>query len=176
MKLVVGSTNPTKVAAVEEIAKQYPMFAGAEVRGLEVPVETFGHPKSLAETVDGAIHRAKSAFQDCDYGFGLESGLLPVPHSRTGFMEVTVCAIFDGERFYMGLSPGYEWPVKVTEIILQGLDGSQAMREAGLTDHEKVGAAKGAIDLLTNGKMNRTEFNVIAITMAMIQLENKAHY
>ena len=176
MKLNVGSTNPTKVGAVEEIAKTYPMFAGAEVIGCEVPIETFGHPKSLAETVDGAIYRAKSAFQDCDFSFGLESGLLHVQHSRTGFMEVTVCAIFDGERVYMGLSPGYEWPVKVTEMILQGLDGSQAMREAGLTDHEKVGAAQGAINLLTNQKMNRTEFNILAIQMAIIQLENKTHY
>lgn len=45
----------------------------------------------------------------------------------------------------IGMSPSFEWPPKMTELILDGLDGSQAFKELGLTDHVKIGTAHGAI-------------------------------
>jgi inosine/xanthosine triphosphatase len=102
----VGSKNISKVGAVENVVRRYEMFEGAEVVGVEVPVEQFGHPKSLEETVAGAVARAKTARSGADFGFGLESGLLAVPQSKTGYMEVAVCAIFDGTEIHLGLSSG----------------------------------------------------------------------
>ncbi len=52
------------------------MFEGAEVLGVDVKVDEFGHPKSIDETVAGAIDRAKQAYIDNDYGFGIEGGLM----------------------------------------------------------------------------------------------------
>lgn len=92
-------------------------------------------------------------------------------------MEVAVCAIYDGKQFHLGLSPGFEWPKSVTDLIVnQGLDGSQALREAGFTDHEKIGTAEGGIWIFTHGKMNRKEYNKLAVMMALIHLENKEYY
>jgi len=177
MKIGVGSKNKTKVDAVREILTDYPMFAGADVDGVDVHIEEFGHPKNIDETVAGAIERAKQAWSGNDYGFGIEGGLIHVPYSKTGYMEIAACAIYDGEQVHIGLSPACEWPKTVIDGILnKGLDGSQAMKAAGLTQEEKLGANKGFIDVVTNGRMDRTAFNKAAVTMALVHLEFPEYY
>lgn len=177
MRIGVGSKNKTKVNAVAEILRDYAMFEDAEVVGVDVKIEQFGHPKSLDETVSGAVDRAKQAFKGNDYGFGIESGLMKVPQTKSGYMEVAVCAIYDGEQIHMGLSQAYEWPKKVIEAIVKlGMDGSQAMKAAGLTQHEKLGEHEGFVGVFTKGRSNRTEYNKAAVVMALMHLENPEHY
>jgi inosine/xanthosine triphosphatase len=173
MKVGVGSKNKTKVNAVVEILHDYPMFNGAEISGIDVQIEQFGHPKSLDETVAGAVNRAKQAYENNDYGFGIESGLMTVPQTKSGYMEVAVCVIYDGKQIYMGLSQGYEWPKKVLDKILEGMDGSQAMKTTGLTQYEKLGEHEG---IFSKGRTNRTEYNKGAIVMALMHLENLEHF
>jgi inosine/xanthosine triphosphatase len=178
MKLNVGSKNQTKLIAVKEAVALYPdIFPNAEVISIVVNVEEFGHPKSLDETIKGAIDRAKAAFVDCSYSFGIEGGLMAVPYTKTGFMEVGVCAIYDGKECYLGLSSAFEWPPKVFDMIVNhNKDGSQAVREAGLTKHEKVGAAGGVISVLSHDKANRKDKTIDSIVMAMIHLQNPELY
>ncbi len=177
MKVGVGSKNKTKVNAVAEILRDYPMFDGASVEGVDVKIEQFGHPKSLDETVAGAVDRAKQAFVGNEYGFGIESGLMKVPQTKSGYMEVAICAIYDGKQIHLGLSQAYEWPKKVIDGILnQGMDGSQAMKAAGLTQHEKLGEHEGFVGIFTKGRTNRTEYNKAAVVMALLHLENPEHY
>lgn len=176
MKINVGSLNPIKIAAVAEAAREYPLLNGAEVAGQDPGVDLFGHPKSLEEVVNGAINRAQEVFKDCDLSFGLEGGLMAVPHSKTGYMEISVCAIYDGKNFHMGLSPAYEWPKQVTELILNGMDGSQALKAVGMTDHEKIGTVHGGIWYMTHGRMDRKEYTKLSIQMAMVHLENPEHF
>ncbi|OHA08882.1 MAG: hypothetical protein A3A44_02195 [Candidatus Sungbacteria bacterium RIFCSPLOWO2_01_FULL_60_25] len=162
---------------MKEAIASYPEFDGAEVDGVEVKTEEFGHPISLPTIVDGAMDRARQAFRECEYSVGIEGGLIEVPKTKSGYMEVAVAVMYDGVRFHLGLSPAYEWPKSVTErIVKKGLDGSQALREAGFTDHEKIGTAEGGISILTKGRMNRKEYNKLAVMMALIHLENKEHY
>ncbi len=178
MNVGVGSKNKTKVGAVAEILQDYPMFAEAKVEGVDVQIEQFGHPKTLAETVAGAIDRAKQAQVGHDYGFGIEGGLMEVPQTKSGYMEVAVCAIFDGIQVHLGLSPAFEWPKKVIDGILnKGLDGSQAVKAAGLTDNEKLGATEGGtVGMLTRGRTTRMEQNKAAVVTALIHLENPEHF
>lgn len=176
MKINVGSKNQTKIGAVTEILKEYEQFQDAQVVGVDASVEEFGHPKNLKEIINGAIARAQAVFKNCDCSIGIEGGLMEVPHTKTGFMELAACAIYDGENYHLGLSPAYEWPKKVTELILQGMDGSQALREAGVTDHPKIGTASGGIWYLTTGRMSRTDLNKLAIRMALIHLEHPEHF
>ncbi len=177
MKVGVGSKNRTKVAAVAQVLQEYPLCSGAEVVPMDVVVETFGHPKNIEETVNGAIERAKQAQAGNDLGIGIEGGLMAVPHSKSGHMEVAVCAVYDGSQIHLGLSPAFEWPAKAIDAILnQGLDGSQAMKAAGLTDAEKIGENEGVIGLLTKGRIDCTAYNKLAIQMALTHLENPEHF
>jgi inosine/xanthosine triphosphatase len=179
MKIYVGSKNNIKIKAVENAVLQYPkLFPEPLVVGVDVNVPLFGHPKTLQKTVQGAITRAKNAFTDCDYSFGLEGGLMEVPYTTTGFMEVGVCAMYDGKKIFLGLSPAYEWPKKVTNLILSGkADGSQAFKQLGFTHHEKLGTVKGGIiGVLTDNKLTREAFTEYSIIMALIQLDKPEMY
>jgi len=177
MKVNIGSKNQTKVQAVAEALKQSDQFKNIEVNPMDVVTEKFGHPITIDLVVRGAMDRARQAFQDCEYSFGIEGGLIEVPETKSGYMEAAVCAIYDGEQFHLGMSPAFEWPKSVTDLIVKkGLDGSQALREAGFTNHEKIGAAEGGVWIFTHGKMNRKEYNKLAVMMALIHLENKEQY
>jgi inosine/xanthosine triphosphatase len=179
MKINVGSKNPVKIAAVRDAVGLYlELFPDAEIFGVEVNNELFGHPKNLKETVEGAVDRAKKAFVDCSYSFGLEGGLLEVPLTKTGHMEVGVCAVYDGKNVCLGLSPAFEWPKEVARLILSGkADGSQAFKRLGLTEHEKIGAVEGGIvGFLTKGRLTREEQTKQSIITALIQLERPKMY
>ena len=179
MKIHIGSKNPTKIQAVKDALVLYPyLFPKPEFFGVDIDVELFGHPKSLEETVEGAIDRAKKAFQNCDFSFGLEGGLMAVPHTNSGYMEVGACAIYDGKEMYLGLSPAFEWPKNVTDLIIQNkADASQALKQVGFTNHEKLGAVKGgAIGRLTDYKMTREDFTKYSIMMALVRLDKKEIY
>jgi inosine/xanthosine triphosphatase len=173
MKVVVGSKNQAKVNAVAEILLEYPHLAGAEVSGVEAASGVSDQPKSLEETIQGAKNRAKAAFKDCDYSVGLESGLMQVPGSKSGYMDVCVCAIYDGTEFHLGLSSAWEFPdVATTELMITGgLDMSQAINKMGMTKNPQIGSAEGAIGILTKGKMSRKEYTKQALRTALIHLE-----
>jgi len=176
MNINIGSTNPTKIEAIRNLITDHELFKGAKVRGVKVEIEEFGHPKSLNETITGAKQRAEKAFSDGDYGIGLESGLFEAPGTKSGYFETTACSIFDGKNHYIGLGPSFEWPVAMVKLILGGLDGSQAFKRMGLTEHDKIGVAEGGIYILTKGKVNRVKLNELAFTMALLQLENSKYY
>lgn len=174
MKINVGSKNEIKISAVKDVVTLYPrLFPNPEIVGVDVKIEPFGHPKDIKATIQGAMDRAKEAFTNCDYSFGLEGGLMEVPLSKTGFMEVGACAIYDGNSFHTGLSPAFEWPEKVTELILNNkADARQAFKQLGLTHHEKLGAVEGGIiGFLTGGRVTRENFTKYSILMALIYLE-----
>ena len=174
MKINVGSKNPAKIEAVAEIVKEYPNLAHADVSGVEVSSDVSHQPKSLEETIRGAMNRAKNAFENCDYGIGIESGLMQVPHTKSGYMDMCVAAIYDGKEFHLGLSSAWEFPDKkvIESMIKEGIDMNEAVRRAGLTRKPKVGSEEGAIGILTKGRVDRKEYTKQALRMALIHLEN----
>ena len=172
----VGSMNQTKIQATQNILLKSSIFEGAEVVGVKIEIEEFGHPKTIDETIAGAKERAEAAFPGSDLSVGLESGLIVAPYTKSGYLETTACVLYDGERYAIGLSPSFEWPPEMTKLILGGMDGSQAFKAIGLTEQEKIGAAEGGMHVLSHGKLNRTNLNELAILMALIQFENSDHY
>ncbi len=178
MQINVGSRNPNKVAAVAEIVKNYPLFESVQVQGVAVSSGVAEQPLGLEETIRGARARALAAYQlGADYGFGLESGLIPVPYAKTGYMDVTACVIYDGQEYHQGLSGSFEYPKETTRLVLkEKMDISSAFRKQGLTDKARVGAEEGAIGVLTKGRLPRQAYSQQAITMALIHLENEELY
>lgn len=172
MRLVVGSTNAVKVDAVREIIHEYDHLRGADVIGISVESGVSDQPKTLEETIEGAISRAQRAFDNCAYSFGIESGLMVVPHTKTGHMDVCVCAIFDGSEYHLGLSSAWEAPSRVMHYIIEeGLDMNQAAHRAGLTDSMNVGAGEGLVGILTRGRLTRKAYTKEAVRTALIHLE-----
>jgi non-canonical (house-cleaning) NTP pyrophosphatase len=84
MKIKVGTKNKAKVDSVVEIVEEYPHLKESVIEGISIASGVSDQPKSLEETINGAMNRAKGVFVDCDYGIGLESGLMSVPMSKSG--------------------------------------------------------------------------------------------
>ena len=173
MRIIVGSTNQAKVEAVKEILAEYPHLALAECLGVKTESGVPDQPLTLDETIQGAMNRAKIAWQNCDYSVGIESGLMAVPKTKSGFMDVCVAAIYDGQEFHLGLSSGWEFPdPKVIQLMIdQKLDMSQAINKVGLTTKAAIGSEEGAIGILTKGRLDRKEYTKQALRCALIHIE-----
>ena len=172
MVIKVASKNPIKISAVEEIIKDYPFLVNAEIIGEETNSGVSDQPKSLEETIKGAMNRAQGVYNDCNFSFGIESGLMVVPHTKTGYMDVCVCVIFDGNEYHLGLSSAWEAPKKVAEYMFnEGLDMNQAALKAGLTQNPKAGSAEGLIGVMTKGRLVRKEYTKEAIRTALIHID-----
>lgn len=177
MKIAIGSTNEMKVGALKELVPQYELLSQAEVFSVNVPSNVSEQPKSIGETVEGARNRALGAFPGHDLSFGIESGLIEVPHTKTGMMDVCVCAIYDGTEYHIGLSSAFECPPKVMALVhSEGFDLNQAFYKVGITENPKLGNAEGAVGLLTKGRVTRVDYTKQAIIMAMVHLENAEFY
>lgn len=175
----VGSKNDVKVEAVRQTIRQYPFLNPFLIRSLDVSSRVSPQPKSLQEIVTGAKNRAQDAFilSPCDYSFGIESGLMSVPETKTGYMDMCICAVHDGLDYHLGMSCGFEPPVEVVRLAIEkGLDLDQATKAIGMTNIEKIGHREGIIGLLTKKRVTRKDYTMQSVRMAMIQLENSELY
>ncbi|AHF79434.1 inosine/xanthosine triphosphatase [Thermococcus paralvinellae] len=173
MRVAVGSTNPTKVKAVEEIMREF--YENVEVIAVEVDSEVGDQPIGLEKTIEGAINRARKALNktNADLGVGIEAGLYEVPYTITGYMDIQFCAIVDREgRITLGHGPGFEYPPYAVEQVLKEI----AVPMSELSGDIELKKTIGAIGFLTRGKLLRKELNKLAVLMAMIPRINEEIY
>ncbi len=174
MKIVVGSTNPSKLEAVREALSMYSFLKDADVLGVEVSSGVPAQPRNMEQIVQGAINRARNAYLQIagDYSIGLESGLHKFP--LVGYLELTACILYDGKKVRPGFSSAFPLPEKVAALVIEdGLNLSQASYQAGLTGNPELGKAEGIIGILTKGRKTRKDYTKDAIIMAMIGVENE---
>ena len=173
MKIVVASKNPQKISAVEETLQDYPHLKDAKVESIDVTTTVPSQPITLDDIVEGAVQRAKNAYADCDYSIGLESGLMKVSQTKSGYLDAGACAIYDGQEIHLGLSAGFESPdPSIFQMVInEGIELSEATKRAGLTTHEKIGSAEGIIGILTKGRMNRKDQVKQSIITALVHLD-----
>lgn len=176
MRVVLGSKNPSKIRAMEIALKDYEMFENSTFEGIEVETGVCEQPLSQEETIQGAINRAKNVFENykkgtVDYAIGLESGFQRVELAETNYMEFGVCAIYDGNNVYLGFTPSFECPKEIMYYVInQGMDLSQASKAAKYTNSENLGKKQGIVGILTEGRVDRTEYAILSIKMAMTRL------
>jgi inosine/xanthosine triphosphatase len=172
VRVVVGSTNPTKIEGVKKAFLQY--FGSVEVAGKEVDSNVSSQPFD-DEVIRGAINRAKAAYSsEYDFSVGIEAGLFRMKSTITGFIDFQVAAIFDGEKISIGFGPGFEYPPQVVQSVLKGKEVGDVMDE--ITGIKDLGEKFGAIYVLTNGIISRSELSRIAVTMALIPFLNSHDY
>ena len=176
MIVAIGSRNAAKVKAVKDV---FALFGKeAEARGFSVETGVSDQPLSLDETVQGAVNRAKKAWEqakgECDYSVGIESGLVKVSQTQTGYMDFGANAVFDGERVYIGLNSCFEWPEKIFEKVMkEGKEVSDAWIELWGDD---LRDEQGGIGRLSLGNMPRHKLHESGLIMALMQVFNKKYY
>jgi len=173
VKVAVGSRNPVKISAAENIFSK--IYGEIEVIGLDVDSCVGEQPFGLDETIKGAINRAKKAYSDdLDFGVGVESGLMKTPHSISGYIDLQWCAIFDGDKITLGVSSGFEYPPCVIENVLNGKEVGDVMDR--VTGIKELGEKMGAVSYLSKGMLDRTQNTEQCILMAMIPRLNEDLY
>ena len=173
MKVAVGSRNPVKVRATENVLKNF--YDDLQVAGVDVDSGVPSQPFGLDQTIEGAVNRAKNAYsEDVEMGVGIESGLMETPSSLTGYIDLQWCAIFDGSRVTLGVSSGFEYPPAVIEEVLRGREVGDVMDE--VTGISNLGEKTGAVSHLTHGLLDRTGNTEQCVLMAMVPRLNEGVY
>lgn len=167
-KVIVGSSNPAKIGAVEEGLMK--LFPKAKFSGIEVESGVAKQPMSDEETLRGARNRARAVLTatDADVAVGLEGGVM---ETNEGMMNVVWCVILmrDGRESMAG-GMHFLIPKNWVAKIKQGYEISDILEEiTGDRDLHKKG---GMIGLLTKGLISRSEAYVSLVKLATIGLYN----
>ena len=191
MYVSIGTRSKPKIAAVCTAFSRYPELCfrdGDTLQFVILPANKRGdaqgssidqvskiscNPLTLEETITGAKNRALEAYRHCetqhgacDYGVGIEAGLFPVQGTMSGYLDTSICAIYDGKDYAIGGSPLFEYPDAVMKRILGG-------EEPGLIADffgETAKGRPGVIGPLTEGRVNRDEFDQYAVLMALTRI------
>lgn len=160
MKINIGSKHPVKIEAVREAFSLY--FDDLIVKEMDIKSGIDARPKRLEDIKEGARNRAVRCFSDCDYSVGIESGIFPDEDAQTGYMNISRCVIYDGEKIVgAGYSAGFEHlPDRIEKILDEGTD---------IGDKQK----QGGVGILSKGKYPRKELLKSSIIMALLPIINK---
>jgi len=171
MRVAVGSGNPVKLKAVENVFSRVYGNVTVEARKVAsgVPPQPFGN-----DTVRGAITRAKNAYKsgDYDFGVGVEAGLSDVE----GYvLDVQFCAVYDrADGVTLGCGSGFQYPPAVLAEVLAGRTVGEVMSEvSGIPD---LGKKLGAIGYLSHGMLDRTQLTEQSVLMALVPRMNHKLY
>ncbi|MFP4546009.1 MAG: inosine/xanthosine triphosphatase [Methanomassiliicoccales archaeon] len=161
LTVMVGSTNPVKVGAVERVMSL--LFRSVEVIPIEVDSGVGGQPWG-EETVKGARNRAIVALGQGDLGVGVEAGVF---RREDGVYDVQYCAVADRRGWVtVGHGPGFRYPPEVVARLESGETVGEAFQ--GLFQKGDIGRREGAIGFLTRGALDRQSLTEGAVMAAMV--------
>ena len=118
------------------------------------------------------MNMQKKEHGTCDFGVGIEAGMFSVPEVETKYMDSSICAIYDGKNYYIGFSPSFEYPKTVVERVIKGEELGYMEDVFGSTAKGR----KGAIGVLTGGRVYRDELEEYAVIMALTKIVSKDVY
>ncbi len=176
MKIFVGSDNPVKIKAVQEVFSRY--FEHVEVQGMAVPSSVPPQPMNK-ETYEGARNRVMALQRKlsadnkkADFVVGIESGI--VKQYGKWFCTNVTCIIDEHGRCSYGTSPHFSVPSRILNQIMLGKELAMIMEEiTGDPDSRKK---EGLIGLLTKGKIKRKDLTAMSIASALIPFLNEKLY
>lgn len=175
MKLAVGSTNKVKINAAKEGAMQ--SFLGnqeIEAEGFDVPSNVSDQPFGDIETQQGAVTRAKNAYEEYvkkyntnpDFAVGLEGGVMNSVHES----ELECFAwivIYNGKSFGKARTGSFTLPPVIRDLIMvEKLELGLADDLVFKTINSKQGG--GSVGQFTRGVIDRTAYYVHATVLAFI--------
>lgn len=170
----IGSGNRVKSGAVKDAFGLYGREIGrANFRSYEISSGVAEQPFG-AETIRGALTRARESLSDNDLGIGIEAGLFSVEELNSVY-DVQYCVIIDrGGAVTSGQGMGFSYPSTVLDEVSKGKSIGEVMsRVSGIRD---IGSKKGAIGYLSHGKISRRQLTVQAVISALIPRINAKLY
>jgi len=171
-RVVVGSTNPVKVAAAAAVLAR--AGCGAQVEGIAVASGVSDQPVGDAETIRGATQRARAALavSHADLAIGIEGGVVD---DADGMRTCAWAAVVSRDgRVGVGGSLAMALPTRVAALVRDGMELGLAMDRVTGGHDTKRGA--GAVGILTAGLVHRQGAYESLVTYALAPFLTPAHY
>ncbi len=173
-KIIVASKNPIKINSVSlGYSKVFPETNFA-CTGVAVPSDVSDQPMSNKETLQGAINRAthaKNDFPNAKYWVGIEGGIEEMEQEMMAFAWVV---ILSKDKMGKARTGTFFLPPKVVELIHQGKELGEA--DDIVFGHSNSKQKNGAVGILTGNIIDRTQFYVEAMVLALIPFLNEEIY
>jgi inosine/xanthosine triphosphatase len=174
LHVVVGSTNPVKQQAARDgFAAMYP-DTRLDILGMDVPSGVSDQPFGDAETLQGALNRAKVALQThpgVDYAIGIEGGVASLDGENRALMAFAWVVVIDRSgKIGKARSGAFQLPDEIAALIRQGMELGHADDQVFGQQNSKQ--RNGSVGLLTGDALTRTGFYAPAVLMALIPFKN----
>ncbi len=171
IKILVASLNPVKLNATRKGFEA--MFPGKKklIKGIETNSGVNAQPLSDKETLKGAENRCKNASKQkpgYDYYIGIEGGVEKLDQNLTTFAWVVVKS---GSKLGRGRTATFFLPKKATEHIERGEELGKVMDR--MYNKKNIKQSLGAIGLLTEGIIDRTDLYIPAVICALIPFKKR---
>jgi inosine/xanthosine triphosphatase len=193
--IMLGSTNAAKIHGVQAAfvdvreALQAPDLSLPEIWTCQVETGVSDEPWGFAHTVQGAQNRAQAAYArllggsrpspipagQVAVGLGVESGFIDVTPVTFTLYNFDVCALFDGQAYYLGISPGFEYPRRLVRNIFLHRQSFQQARQY-ITTVAEVEQQAGLVGVLAGGLIDRPEMTRLATRLALIRYLQRHDY
>ncbi|MFE8698237.1 DUF84 family protein [Cytobacillus sp. FJAT-53684] len=151
MKIIIGSKNPAKIKAVQDVFQNYQ----AELMTMDIPSGVKDQPFTDDETIKGAMNRAYGALEAGagDIGIGLEGG---VQETEFGLFLCNWGVLAEeGEPPIIAGGARIPLPEAVAVRLLAGEELGPVMEH--FTKKDDIRKKEGAIGVFTNGQISRAE-------------------
>lgn len=193
--IMLGSTNEAKIRGVQDAfadlreALPVPDLSCLATWTCKVDSGVRDEPLGFPMTIEGAQNRAWAAYRrlvqlaDADagaatearLGVGLESGFIDVAPATFTLYNFDVCALFDGEKYYLGISPGFEYPRQLVQNIFLHRQPFQQARQY-ITTAADVERQAGIVGVIAGGLVDRAEMAHLATRLALIRYIRRQAY
>jgi inosine/xanthosine triphosphatase len=169
IEIAVGSTNPSKIGAVEIAAERY--LPNVNVVPVEVDSGVPDQPWGDEQSAAGAEQRARAAIQalGSEIGVGLESGVVEGPSGRL-FAVSWAAAVDQSGRVGLGASERFALPPEVAFRLRQGDDELGAVVDELLPNTAGRARLVGAVNVITGSRRDRIDLLTIAVIHALADL------
>ncbi len=146
-RVAVGSKNPAKVHAVQDIL----IAENIEVISIKAESYVSSQPFTDEETREGAINRSKEALQlsDADFGMGLEGGVYK--QGERLYLCNWGALITKNKEIYVAGGLRLPLPNAIANKLYDGLELSEALRHV----KPEVAKTNGAVGYLTGNYISR---------------------
>ena len=166
LRVIVASTNPVKINSVKIGFEQLLPHIQCTFTGMSVPSGVRDQPMTEAETLQGALNRIseiKKLEPDADFHIGIEGGL----EERDGVLEVFAWIVAEGRGVLSKAKTAtFSLPHELSDLVLAGKELGHASDTYFGTENSKHD--QGAVGLLTNGVIDRTEYYRHPVLLALI--------
>lgn len=172
--IVVASHNPVKAnATLAGFERMFPQV-GFQLRTVSVDSGVSHQPMNEAETMAGAENRAGEARKvepEADYWVGIEGGIEDLSHGMLAYAWIVILS--DGP-VAKGRTGGFVLPETVATLVRGGMELGHANDQVFGRENSKQ--QEGAIGLLTDNTLDRTELYEHGVLLALAPIKSSGYF